>query len=432
MNPILFACDTIDGDSRVMGVGLNYDVAFTQDASTGDLFIGDGLGGSNYIHRFTSELAWSAGAEGDGAGAAVFSFDALAVNGSVLFANGTNDNGAGSLCPGVSAWSKAALTYTDGRLTGAASPSTAYGVFASCANAGTGAYYAGKYYLPGTDAMLVGSVASTGVPAWAQLLAENGAYLIAATLYDVALNSSNSNVTIGGEIGRASDGDYRGLVAAFNSSGTFQWGFELHGVGLNRVGGLCCDASGNTYVALGGSTNFSGTAVPLVAKLDSAGAVTATLNFDSAQVTDLLGIYLQGTTLIVVGKHASGGLAVFLTDTSLATPTGTRLYDTAGTMLYPRNVRISYYGGFYFFNFAANGGNLCVAKVSADVLRAPVATFGNRFQAVAFTPSSAAYTLTATATGANYTTYAIGAFSADYLTGQTSLTSPSLTDYFAS
>jgi len=420
----LFIADSIDDGSRILGVGVNYDASLTQDSSTGALYVGDGPGSTNAIYQFTADFGLTASVEASGSGSA-FSFDGLAVNGSVLFAAGFSLNSP-NYEPVSTAWVKSPIAYTAGESSGVfASGSTSATRFrAACANGGTGVYVAGDR---STDQMMVGSMTSAGAFSWLYRFIEVAGYLSAASIYEVALDSSSGDMVIGGTITRNSDSDVRGLVAAFNSSGTLQWGFELHGTGSNRVAGLCCDASGNSYVALGGS----GGAVPLIAKLDGSGAVTATLNLDTSQVTDLYGIYLQGTTLIVAGAHASGGLAIVLTDTSLSTPTGARLYDTAGAMSYPRTVRFGYYGGFYFFNFAANGGNLCLAKLSPAILAAPTATFGNRFQIVPFTPASAAYTLSTTSTGANYTTSAATP-DLDAISSSSAIASPSLTDYFAS
>lgn len=420
----LFIMDALDDGSRILGVGVNYDVAMTQDSSTGAVYVGDGPGSTNAIYQFTSDFALTASVEGNIPGTYAVSFDGLAVNGSNLLAAGFQYDGL-SYTPGAFSWVKSPIAYTNGRVTDVLLGSTSASRFrAASVNASTGAYVAGDH---NTDQMLVGSVASGGTFNWLQRFIEVAGYLSAASIYGVALNPNNSNVTVGGTITRASDGDVRGIVAAFNSSGTLQWGFELYGTGSNRVAGLCCDSSGNSYIAVGGS----GGAVPVIVKMDSSGSVTASLNLDTTQVTNLHGIYLQGTTLIVAGTHASGGLAIILTDTSLSTPTGTRLYDTAGAMSYPRNVHFGYYGGFYYFNFAANGGNLCIAKISPAVLAATIATFGNRFQLAAFTPTSAAYTLSTASTGANYTT-ASTTTDVDNISGSAAISSPSLTDYFMS
>lgn len=421
----LFICDGIDDGSRILGVGVNYDAGVGYDAATGGVYISSKPASAVELYRLSADFASAANVEF--AGGIQLPCGGLTTNGSVLFTAGS-DFATATYHFSVAAWDKSSLSYTDGRRgnnsVGGSTSATCFRT--ACANGGTGAFAAGDRSL---DQMVVASVSSAGVLTWVRRFIEVAGYLSAASIYGVALDSNTGNAVVGGTITRTSDSDVRGIVAAFNSSGTFQWGFELHGTGSNRVADLCCDASGNTYVALGGS----GGAVPLIAKLDSSGAVTATLNLDTAQVTDLLGICLQGTAILAVGKHASGGLAVVLTTTSLATPTGARLYDTAGAMSYPRNARIGYYGGFYFFNFAANGGNLCIAKLSADVLSAPTATFGNRFQVVPFAPSSAAYTLSSTATGANYTTSsATGSTEADDITGSSAISAPSLTDYFAS
>lgn len=420
----LFIADSIDDGSRILGVGVNYDASLTQDSSTGALYVGDGPGSTNAIYQFTADFGLTASVEASGSGSA-FSFDGLAINGSALFAAGFSLNSP-NYEPVSTAWVKSPIAYTAGESSGvfASGTTSATRFRAACANGGTGVYVAGDR---STDQMMVGSMTSAGAFSWLYRFIEVAGYLSAASIYEVALDSSSGDMVIGGTITRNSDSDVRGLVAAFNSSGTLQWGYELHGTGSNRVAGLCCDASGNSYVALGGS----GGAVPLIAKLDGSGAVTAALNLDSSEVSDLHGIYLQGTTLIVAGTHASGGLAIVLTDTSLSTPTGARLYDTAGAMSYPRTVRFGYYGGFYFFNFAANGGNLCLAKLSPAILAAPTATFGNRFQIVPFTPASAAYTLSTTSTGANYTTSAATP-AVDGITSSPAIASPSLTDYFAS
>lgn len=405
--------------SRLMGVNITYEVGVAYDAS-GGIFVCNAGGSSRDVYSFTSDFA--AGIARTLTGATV-SLSALAISGSNLFAVGQYASGGSYYQYVFSTQTSLTSEVAERRCSYASNGTSSNRTYAACSDGGTGVYIGGIHASDNTDLM---KYTAAGALTWDREIDDTSAVVDSFSVYDICVNASNSNVHIAGGMVRTSDGSSRGCIYTTDSAGSTQWYVELYGTGTTAIKGITTDSSGNCYVALAGTTNC-------IVKLDTSGAVAASYKINTTLVSDILGIaYLNGG-IIAIAKHATSGYVIIRMTTALASVTMTQLVDSSGACTFPRTVKINYYGGFYFFNFGSFGSNLVVAKVSAAVLDSPYYVFGNRFSLTTMTPSTVAFTIN-TGSGAGLTATSGVASSADpgAISGITSLSAATLTDYYPS
>lgn len=419
MFPLIPICGGDDDDSRILVTNVDYDGPVEFDSS-GNTYAADGPGTvADFIHKydpsFTLLLSQTLSETG-----ATFSHNGIAFD-------GTNVYLAGQYAEGGNYY---ASLY---ELDAATLATVGFAKYLSHGtnNVSTTAFHdvigdgLGNVYCIGTkhdDDLVHAEFDNAGTLNWTR---EIGRIAGTSAACKVAYDSFNDRTVYAGGINTS------GVVQSRLNTGSSSWTRALSADssgGASVATAVCCDASGNTYVAVTPDSDD-----PFIVKFNSSGTQTASVDFSESFITGFNGLFFLDGSIFAIGDYSNGGIVIVELDTALGnTGTAKYLLDADGTMPLPTRHTMAFDGTYFRLNFGAFGDFMSFAKISKALWDGSAAAiFGNRFTLSApFSPTGASNTLSDTAgpsastiTPTNNTHSGVSSASA---------TAPTLTDYFLS